>query len=70
MAIVSLFWICGSVVMPYVYNLSRYCRASFLSLSVRLVTVCWVEFPCLLKWGFFMGYICMDCSADMYFVFF
>ena len=37
MALGSLFWICGSVVIPYVYSLSRYFWDFAFALSVRLV---------------------------------
>ena len=38
-AIVSLFWICISVVMPYVYSLLRYFWDFILEVSVRLVYI-------------------------------
>lgn len=39
MALLVLFWICGRVVMPYVYNLSRNFWDLTLSFSVRLAYV-------------------------------
>ena len=39
MAVLVLFWICGSVVMPYVYSLSRYFWDCILEWSGRVVYV-------------------------------
>ena len=36
---VSVFWICGSVVIPYVYSLFRYCCDFVLAVFVRLAYV-------------------------------
>ena len=37
MTLVSLFWICGSIVIPYVYSLFKYFWDFFFALPVRLV---------------------------------
>jgi hypothetical protein len=39
MAIVSLFWICGSIVIPYAYSLSSYCWNFVFALFVKLAYV-------------------------------
>ena len=46
-ALVSLFWICGSVVIPYMYSLSMYFWNFVFALPVWLAYV-WVGLPCLL----------------------
>ena len=44
MTLLVLFWICGRVVMPYVYNLSRNFWDFALSFSVRLAYKwCWIS---------------------------
>ena len=66
-ALVFLFWICGSVVMPYVYSLSRYCWAFVLSLYVRLMYFGLDLHVC--SSGVFFDGECTICGGDVYFVF-
>ena len=66
-ALVSLFCICGSVVIPHVYSLSRYYWDFVFALSVRLVYDMLILH--IFSSGIFFDGECTVRHGGMYFVF-